>query len=470
MVIVSDLPSIFWGVALEGGSKKYTQMTERPFHLSMAALDPSDQNAGGGPVSLMFEQNSKSYVLCTLQRGTLYQQPLNLEFGTGEEVTFYVNGQGKIHLSGYVMPEDEFPPYQGDSDDDDDDSEAEDDSVEDSDDDAVKPGMKRPKLTDSDEKKPKKPKLTIDDLDSEDEDDSDDDDFIDDEAEDVDDEDDDDDDDEDIDEDEEEGSSESESEDEDAAKKKVKKEKAAKQAKVAMTGSTGNGAKSQASKNAAASDKSKEKKQLVASMAAVMASIIDKPAAGVKDKTTVLPTVGSQKQQKLATQTTTQPPQQPAASTEPAKKKKKNKKKKNKENQSNQQPAEASTSQTATNTQQQQVSKTPTKRTLEGGVVVEDLKEGHGPEAKIGKMVRVYYTGRLPNGKIFDSTLSGNGFKFKLGKKEVISGWDIGLNGMKVGGKRKLVIPPRMGYGSQQAGQIPPNSTLIFDVELRAVN
>lgn len=112
----------------------------------------------------------------------------------------------------------------------------------------------------------------------------------------------------------------------------------------------------------------------------------------------------------------------------------------------------------------------PSKRTVEGGVVVEDVKEGHGPEAKSGKLVRVYYTGRLANGKIFDSTTTGNGFKFKLGKKEVISGWDVGLSGMKVGGKRKLVIPAKMGYGSQQAGPIPPNSALFFDVELRAVS
>merc|ERR1711913_771 len=84
--------------------------------------------------------------------------------------------------------------------------------------------------------------------------------------------------------------------------------------------------------------------------------------------------------------------------------------------------------------------KTP-KRTVKGGIQVEDLKEGNGEEVKQGKLVGMYYTGKLKsNNKTFDKCLEGKPFKFKVGKGEVIKGWDIGLLGMKVGGKRRLVI------------------------------
>ncbi|KAJ9588345.1 hypothetical protein L9F63_018271 [Diploptera punctata] len=115
---------------------------------------------------------------------------------------------------------------------------------------------------------------------------------------------------------------------------------------------------------------------------------------------------------------------------------------------------------------------TPGKKVLEGGVVVEDLKTGNGPVAKPGRQVSVYYVGRLKNNnKQFDSTTEGPGFKFRLGRGEVIKGWDIGLNGMKVGGKRKVTCPAALAYGNKGSPPaIPPNSTLVFDVELRAVN
>jgi len=89
------------------------------------------------------------------------------------------------------------------------------------------------------------------------------------------------------------------------------------------------------------------------------------------------------------------------------------------------------------------------KRTVEGGVQIEDLKAGHGASAKHGKFVTVYYVGRCKIGKDekkVDSCMQGNGFKFRLGKGDVIKGWDAGIVGMRVGGKRRLVIPPNMGY------------------------
>jgi len=99
---------------------------------------------------------------------------------------------------------------------------------------------------------------------------------------------------------------------------------------------------------------------------------------------------------------------------------------------------------------------------------IEELKVGTGEEAKTGKQVKVHYTGWLTDGKKFDSSLDrGQPFSFMLGAGQVIPGWDKGVAGMKVGGKRKLTIPPQLGYGEHGAGGvIPPNATLVFEVEL----
>ena len=99
---------------------------------------------------------------------------------------------------------------------------------------------------------------------------------------------------------------------------------------------------------------------------------------------------------------------------------------------------------------------------------MEDLVVGTGPEAKKGQTVSVHYTGWLTDGKKFDSSKDhGQPFSFALGRGQVIQGWDEGVVGMKVGGRRKLTIPPEMGYGNQGfPGAIPPNSTLVFEVEL----
>ena len=101
-------------------------------------------------------------------------------------------------------------------------------------------------------------------------------------------------------------------------------------------------------------------------------------------------------------------------------------------------------------------------------LVCEDLTVGEGAEATAGSTIVVHYTGWLTDGSKFDSSLDRNDpFSFKLGAGMVIRGWDEGFNGMKVGGKRKLTIPPEMGYGANGAGGvIPPNATLVFEVEL----
>jgi peptidylprolyl isomerase len=99
---------------------------------------------------------------------------------------------------------------------------------------------------------------------------------------------------------------------------------------------------------------------------------------------------------------------------------------------------------------------------------IEDTQIGTGATAVPGKTVTVHYTGKLENGTKFDSSLDrGEPFSFQLGAGQVIPGWDQGLQGMKVGGKRTLTIPPALAYGEQGAGDtIPPNSTLVFEIEL----
>jgi peptidylprolyl isomerase len=105
--------------------------------------------------------------------------------------------------------------------------------------------------------------------------------------------------------------------------------------------------------------------------------------------------------------------------------------------------------------------------TTESGLRYEDIVTGTGPSPQPGQEVIVHYTGTLEDGTKFDSSLdSGRPLKIKIGVGRVIKGWDEGLMTMKVGGKRKLVIPPQLGYGARGYGPIPPNSTLVFEIEL----
>jgi FKBP-type peptidyl-prolyl cis-trans isomerase FkpA len=111
-------------------------------------------------------------------------------------------------------------------------------------------------------------------------------------------------------------------------------------------------------------------------------------------------------------------------------------------------------------------------QTMDSGLKYQEIKEGTGAEAEAGKHIYVHYTGYLTDGTKFDSSLShGKPFDFVLGTKRVIKGWDLGIVGMKAGGKRKLLIPSSLAYGSSGSGSaIPPDSDLVFEVELLKVD
>lgn len=109
--------------------------------------------------------------------------------------------------------------------------------------------------------------------------------------------------------------------------------------------------------------------------------------------------------------------------------------------------------------------------TTASGLIFEDIIVGEGDEARRGHSVLVHYTGWLTDGRKFDSSKDrSEPFEFHLGGREVIAGWDEGVAGMRIGGTRKLTIPPELGYGARGAGgTIPPNATLLFEVELLAL-
>lgn len=375
---------MFWGVTLESG-KRYSQVVDTSYHLSMAALEPKH---GGEPVMVMLEHGKAEFLLCTLDQAQTRQVPLDLNFVEGEEVTFFLNGKGTVHLTGYIT--------DGLQDEDEDDGESSSsgdeevslpDEEEDEDEelgmgDTVAPPARRA----IQRKKRNKPSL----LQALNGDDSEEDsDFDVDQVEDAT-EDDDDNDEED----------EEDSDDEEPKPAQLQKRPPLK-----------------------------------------------RPA---------LMALGRSDSKPTAEQTS------PGPGDAVAKKKRKRNKK----------------GHTDGATVDSDGPKSPTLggpagqggTTLPGGIVCTDLRVGSGPAAKHGKSVHVYYTGRLANNQVFDSCRSGKAFCFRLGKNEVIKGWETGIQGMKVGGKRRLVIPPSQAYGSTRMGTIPPNSTLYFDVELKAVS
>ena len=109
---------------------------------------------------------------------------------------------------------------------------------------------------------------------------------------------------------------------------------------------------------------------------------------------------------------------------------------------------------------------------MDNGLIIENIELGQGSEANEYNKITVNYTGKMEDGSIFDSSLKKgrSPFTFTLGVGSVIKGWDLGVKGMKVGGKRKLTIPPELGYGNQGAGSIiPPGAKLVFEIDLLSV-
>jgi len=382
---------MFWGLVLKT-NKRYSQQVTKGFHVSQATLDLKtvNPNDSEGIIQVWLHTDDADHLLANVNR----QQPnvqLDLAFTEGETVSFYSKGNGTVHLSGYLFPEDDddFDGFGGAE---------EEEEAESADEDVELPTKETAKKLNKANKVSKAVKPTEED--DEEDDESDDLDFdglnaeLEDESgeeEEDDDDDDEDDDDEDDDEDDDDDDDDEEEEaDSDEEEVEVRPAKQAKLDKTVKQNGLTNG---KAPKKEDQKQKNQNQKQ--------------------------------QQQQK------------------PEKQELKHK---------NQQKS--------------------TQKQLSGGVIIEDIRVGKGPEAKPGKKVSVYYEGRLKsNNKVFDSTKSGEGFKFNLGRGEVIRGWDIGVNGMKVGSKRRITCPPNVAYGPKGAPpSIPGNATLVFEVELRGVN
>ncbi|XP_055851180.1 46 kDa FK506-binding nuclear protein [Episyrphus balteatus] len=355
---------MFWGLILKA-NKKYTQTTKQAFHVSQAALDVT--SCSDGPIQLFLTYENIKYLICTLRKNTAEQVMLDLNFNEGDEISLQSQGNGTIHISGYITDL---------SDQLDDMSDEESDAMEEMM--ALSKKLKKSDGKANNSKSGKKAEAVADEDDDDDEEDDSDfngepegaaEDSDDDEEEDDEDDDDEEGDDDDDDDDEEED----ESEDEEVQQPKAKQIKLEKPKQ--------NGVESQ----------KKEGKQK-------------------KDKKEALQ-------------------------------------------------------------QQQAAQKQKSEQSLAGGVKIEDIRVGNGPEAKTGKRAQVYYEGRLKsNNKVFDSLKQGAPFKFGLGRGEVIKGWDVGVVGMKVGGKRRITCPAHMAYGARGSPPtIPPNSTLVFEVELKGV-
>ncbi|NP_001037356.1 45 kDa immunophilin FKBP45 [Bombyx mori] len=401
---------MFWGLIMEP-NKRYTQVVEKPFHISQAAMDTS--TGDNEPCQVMVVVDGKNFLVCTLQKNKCIQVPLDLYFKTGDSIAFLTNGKCNVHLTGYLDPE--FEDEQSEDE----------EEVEEEEEETSAPINNKRKLenntnaTASKKAKPDKKtaKKTAAAESSDDDDDDDEEDqlqkLLDGEDIDTDENDDsfkmntsgDASDDED-----EEDSDEEEGDDDD-------KDEESEEAETTLDTSKEE-SKVDTSKLTKSQKRRLKKKQKQQEKAQGQVNGVDKP-----------------KKEKAEPQKT--------------EKKKAAAKKENEEG-----PIEKKE-----------------KKALSGGVQIEDLKLGNGPVAKPGKVVMVYYEGRLKqNNKMFDNCLKGPGFKFRLGAKEVISGWDVGVSGMKVGGKRKIICPPGMAYGAKGSPPvIPPNSTLVFEVELKNV-
>ncbi|XP_066994492.2 46 kDa FK506-binding nuclear protein [Anabrus simplex] len=420
---------MFWGLVMEPG-KRYAQTVDKSFHISMACMEPNSSDNDFVPVMLDIE--NQEYILCNLHKHKGIQCQLDLNFRTGSKIAFFSSGKSRVHLTGYVIEdEDEDSGLTGDVSDEELEEEEETSPVKDKKKlvNSNVPQNKRKSdglLTKSDTKKAKISIMNQVDSDDDDDDDEDDDDDLvaqfgeSDESE-----------DELSGEESEEEEEEEDDESDDMVTTQVQKtpdmKKKDKQNKT--PNKTPMEKMNNLNKTKTPVDNQEQKKK--------------KKSINPQEGTPKTPGVTGDENGKH------HPTPHPS---------KKNKKK------LDESPAVESP--------KPDQSPTLVKKTLQGGVNIHDIKVGNGPVAKSGKRVTVYYVGRLKqNNKQFDATTQGPGFKFQLGGGEVIKGWDIGVAGMRVGGKRRIICPPHMAYGNKGSPPaIPPNSSLVFEVELRAVN
>jgi FK506-binding nuclear protein len=503
-----DSDSMFWGLVLKP-EKRYEQVVEEPFHISKACVEPT--TCKGKVVSVYVEANDEEFLVCNLS-DEIMNETLDLNFNDGDKIVFKTSGTAVVHLTGYNIQEQPEGPMMFDEDDSSEEEETEEIPAltngkkrkATSEDESTAPAKKKSnkeekiqalemakkighfdglKLANSiaaDTIKPRKEqkedakKKIAEEIKKADEDDdeSDDEDY-----EDV--------EDEEGSGEEEEESSDEEDEDMDSTLDTTSEGNVIRRGLSILDSTVG---------DSTLGDSTLDTSELDTS--AMDTSAADTPAKPIK--------VEKKTPAKESPKKAVKPEETPAKVETPAKEVKKEvdkenettnkqaspelsksaKKKKNKNKELNgatgdsatpQKPEKVDTKTPKKGEEAQKTqtpAKTPAKRTLKGGIQLEDLKVGNGPEATDKKMIGMYYEGKLKsNGKVFDSTKSGKPFKFRLGAGEVIKGWDVGIAGMKVGGKRRLTIPPAMAYGKEGAlPDIPANSVLIFEVECKGVN
>jgi len=446
-----DSRNIFWGLICKPG-KRYETEVQEAFRMTKACIDPSSCK-DGKVTSLMVEcDNGEEFIIANLSLKS-FNESLDIAFNEGEKICFKVDGTATVHLTGNLL-EDSPPGDMFDMETDSDDveeSEVEEEA-------AAEPPQKRKKdLVNGKAKKAKKDEgdttvdTTLGDLDDTEN-------FAEEEDSDDDEDDDDDDDEEDDSEDTSmadttaatEGSDDSEddSDDEEEEEKEPEVKKTVK--------ATPKGDKKAEKVEKTPKPAEKKEKQEVKT---------PKPAEKKQEMKT--PKQDANAQKEGAVPKTPKETKTPKAEAKTPKQEAKTPKQ---EGKTPKVDAKTPKEEGKSGKEVQTPGKTP-KRTMKGGIQVEDVKEGSGPECKPGNMVGMYYEGRLKsNNKKFDGLKDGKPFKFKLGSGQVIKGWDIGVLGMKVGGKRKLIIPPKLGYGTTGAPpDIPPNSTLVFDIECKFV-
>ncbi|XP_046400260.1 46 kDa FK506-binding nuclear protein [Ischnura elegans] len=406
---------MFWALVIEP-NKRYTQVVSKSFHVSMACMDL--ETGDNEVTSVMLEVGDEKLILCNLSKNKYIQQALDLNFQIGDEISFYSKGKASIHLTGYLIIGDDFPGMMSDQeseDDEEEDEEEEEDAKE-----RLKILASKAMKRGIEEKSSKNKKPKLDSSVGEEDSDEDDEDFE-------------------IDE---ESSEEEESAEDDSQ---------------LMAGGDSSDSEDESSDDAmeVAVDSKKKKKGKPQQQQPTPKGDMQKGKGKEGKKEEAKGATPMNKGDKKATEALNGTPTLSA--------KKKKQLKEGGGTTPNQPKAKGESTPKAEEMQ---------KKTLPGGVAIEDLKIGNGPAAKPGRMVTVYYVGRLKhNNKQFDSTQQGPGFKFRLGSNEVIKGWDLGVSGMKVGGKRKIVCPPNMAYGSKGSPPvIPPNSSLVFEVELKNVN